>query len=100
MSFFSSPKQPLPPGYPLPAHDANGNVIRQGMSVRILAIPDTLTHDLPSDDVSRLKALEGKVMRILELDAYGMVWFGEGAPWFCVKPSEVSALMHGEQNDI
>jgi len=92
MSFFPPPRTPLPPGYPLPALDLNGNAIRQGMQVRIPTIPPSLTHDLPGEDVLRLKAIEGKVMRILEVDAYGMVWFGEEAPWFSLRPCEVIAL--------
>jgi hypothetical protein len=31
-------------------------------------------------------------MPVLELDTYGMVWFGDGSPWFCLKPSEIAAL--------
>jgi hypothetical protein len=82
----------LPPGYPLPAQDANGIGLEPGMAVRILAIPDWLNHDLPQEEVALLKATEGTVMPILELDAYGMVWFGKEDPWFSLKPSEVAAL--------
>jgi hypothetical protein len=92
MSFFNPPTKPLPQGYPLTALDANGTALASGMLVRILIIPDWLTHDLPPDDVRRLRATEGTVMSILELDAYGMVWFGDGAPWFSLKPSEVAAV--------
>ena len=66
--------------------------LNAGMPVRILTIPESPTHDLPRDEVLRLKASEGTVMLILELDAYGMVWFGAEDPWFCLKPSEVAAL--------
>jgi hypothetical protein len=90
--FFKQSSKPLPPGYPLPALDANGVALKAGMTVRILTIPECLTHDLPHDEASRLKARAGTVMPILELDAYGMVWFGEEDPWFCLEPSEVAAL--------
>jgi len=92
VSFFKPPSKPLPQGYPLSPHDANGVRLKAGMLVRILVIPESLTHDLPPDEVSRLKIKEGMVMSVLELDAYGMVWFGDGAPWFSLKPSEVAAL--------
>lgn len=82
----------MPQGYPLPPLDANGVGLKAGLPVRVLTIPDWLTHDLPRDEVARLTATEGTVMSVLELDAYGMVWFGNGAPWFCFKPSEVAAL--------
>ena len=68
------------------------------MPVRILTIPESLTHDLPREEVARLKATEGTVMPILELDAYGMVWFGAGDPWFSLKPCEVAALQARSKN--
>jgi len=92
MSFFDPPRDPLPQGYPLPPLDVNGTALATGMLVRILVIPDWLTHDLPPEEVLRLRAREGTVMPILEMDAYGMLWFGDGAPWFSLKPSEVAAV--------
>jgi hypothetical protein len=92
MSFFSPPSKPLPPGYPLPPLDANGVTLEPGALVRILTIPTWLTHDLPREDVLQLKAMEGTVMPVLELDAYGMVWFGNDTPWFSLEPSEVAAI--------
>ena len=100
MSLFPPPRKPLPPGYPLPAIDANGVALCKGMSVRILAIPDWLTHDLPAEDVSRLRAVQGTVMSILELDAFGMVWFGDNGPWFSLKPSEVAPISTPSHNAI
>jgi len=100
MSFSSPPREPPSQGYPLPAVDANGVALCEGMSVRILAIPDWLTHDLPEDEVSRLKVLEGTVMPILELDAFGMVWFGDNGPWFSLMPSEVAAISTPSHNAI
>jgi len=89
MSFFEPPSKPLPPGYPLPAIDAEGKPIHTGQRVLIPTIPASLTHDLPDDDVARLKVMEGKVLPILELDAYGYAWFGEADPWFSLRPCDV-----------
>jgi hypothetical protein len=100
MSFFLPPSKPFPPGYPLPALDVNGAHLEQGMLVRILSIPEWLTHDLPYEDVARLKTMKGTVMPILEIDTYGMVWFGESDPWFSLKPSEVAAIEASSQNAI
>jgi hypothetical protein len=82
----------MPSGFPLAPFDANGVEIKPGSLVRIPTIPDSLIHDLPPQDVSLLKSVEGSVMPVLELDAYGMVWFGHDSPWFSLKPSEVVAL--------
>src|SRR5262245_34331115 len=90
MSFFPPPREPLPPGYPLEPIDARGCRIAQGDLVLIPSpLPTWLVHDLPAEDVARLKQREGTVMRILELDAYGFVWFGEEDPWFSLRPGEV-----------
>jgi len=88
--YFAAPAH-LPEGYPLAALDANGRLLQEGQRVRIDAMPKSLLHDLPDDDVLRLRALEGTPLPILGFDAYGYVWFGEGAPWFCVRPDEVIA---------
>jgi len=98
MSFSPPPSKPLPSGYPLPAIDAAGNAIRLGVRARILTIPEWLTHDLPADEVLSLRAVEGTVMRIVEIDASGYVWFGNHGPWFCLRPSEIAVLVGTEQN--
>jgi hypothetical protein len=71
--------------------DADGQPIAVGDEARILSIPQWLTNDLPEEDVTRLKAQEGKVMRVIEVDAHGYVWFGtdDTGRWFCLRPSEV-----------
>ena len=90
MSFFGPPRKPPPPGYPLKPVDARGNTITAGDAVVIpRPLPDWLVHDLPSEDVARLREQEGQVMRIFEIDEYGYVWFGDGSPWFSLRPSEV-----------
>lgn len=79
----------MPPGNPLAPLDASGNSVREGDSVLIPAIPDWLTHDLPPEEVAALQALAGTVMAILEVDAYGYLWFGVGTPWFSLRPTDV-----------
>lgn len=93
MPFFEAPSKPLPPKYPLPAFDAEGRPLRAGQRVLICAIPAWLTHDLPEDDVARLKVMEGKILPILEVDAYGHIWFGEEDPWFSLRPNEVVTVV-------
>jgi hypothetical protein len=47
---------------------------------------------LPQEDQVRLKSYEGKIFQVLEIDRYGMVWFGadgESAS-FSLKPNEVT----------
>ena len=70
--------------------DSAGNVLSADSVVRILNIPEWLTHDLPADEVAQLKALTGSTMQVLELDSYGYVWFGssDGTKWFCIRPSD------------
>jgi len=77
----ASPSQQLPP------LDAHGAKLVAGMAVRILTIPQWLTHDLPSEDVDRLKKVEGTVRRITRIDANGYVWIED---WFCLRPTEVA----------
>lgn len=89
--WFATPAA-LPDGYPLPRADANGSALREGQRVRIPVLPASLVHDLPTDDVARLRDVEGIPLPILGFDAYGYVWFGERDPWFCVRPNEVVAL--------
>jgi hypothetical protein len=71
--------------------DANGQPIAVGDQTRILSIPQWLTNDLPEEDVTRLRTQEGKVMRVLDVDAHGYVWFGTDSTgrWFCLRPSGV-----------
>jgi hypothetical protein len=77
-----------------PATDANGKVISVGSLVLIRKIPVWLTHDLPVEDVERLKAVEGTLMRVAEIDRFGYVWLAAddvSTGWFCLKPNEVEA---------
>jgi len=88
--YFAAPAH-LPDGYPLAAIDANGRALHEGQRVRIETMPIGLLHDLPENDVARLRALEGTPLPILGFDAYGYVWFGDGEPWFSMRPDEVIA---------
>jgi hypothetical protein len=90
MSFFQKPKGPLPPGYPLPAIDSLGVPIVVGALVTINTIPESLTHDLPDDEAGRLKARQGTQMRVVEIDSYGHLWFGDCGPWFSLSPTHVT----------
>jgi hypothetical protein len=77
-----------------PCIDSRGRRIDVGSDARILTIPEWLTHDLPTDEIERLKAAEGTIMRVLEIDAHGYIWFGtnNSGRWFCLRPAEVQVV--------
>jgi len=85
------PPKSLPPGFPLAAVDSAGRPIRVGAKVRIESVA-SCARGLPQEDQGRLKSYEGKVFEVLEIDRYGMVWFGAdgGGASFSLKPSEVA----------
>jgi hypothetical protein len=88
----SVPASPqLPPGFPLPPIDANGDPLMAGVLVDIQSIPASLTHDLPEAEVVALRALEGSSQRILRFDDHGFAWFGDdnSSGWFCLRPEEL-----------
>jgi hypothetical protein len=70
--------------------DSADNEITAECMVRILNIPEWLTHDLPADEAALLKALSGSTLPVLELDSYGYVWFAssDGTKWFCIRPTD------------
>lgn len=74
--------------------DAQGQQIAVGDDAKILSIPSWLTHDLPEDEVASLNAREGTIMKVLEIDAHGYIWFGSDntGRWFCLRPSEVQVV--------
>jgi hypothetical protein len=76
---------------PNPPRDSAGNPVGIGMQAKIATIPGWLTHDLPEEDAAALESLRGAIMRIIDIDAYGYVWFGsaDGSPWFCLQPSDI-----------
>jgi len=84
---------PLPPGFPLPSVDKAGKSIRAGAKVRILSVASCAKW-LPAEDQHRLRSYEGHVFAVLEIDRYGMVWFGSegGGPSFSLRPEEVAVV--------
>lgn len=56
-------------------------------------MPSWLLADLPEEDISALRQLEGTVMTIVEIDEYGYVWFGtngKDSRWFCLRQEEIT----------
>ncbi len=49
---------------------------------------------LPAEDQHRLRSYEGHTFTVLEIDRYGMVWFGSegGGPSFSLRPEEVAVV--------
>ena len=70
----------------------SGRPIVEGSRVRIPVMPHALIHDLPAEDIAHLRAVEGQVLPVLEIDGYGFLWFGEHAPWFSLMPGEVTLV--------
>jgi hypothetical protein len=85
------PPKSLPPGFPLAAVDSSGRAILVGAKVRIESVA-SCTRGLPQEDRVRLRSYEGKIFQVLEIDRYGMVWFGTdgGSANFSLKPNEVT----------
>ena len=90
MTDWPPPKR-LPPGFPLPAVDSSGREIRVGAKVRIESVVSCV-RGLPKEDQARLRSYEGKIFEVLEIDRYGMVWFGVdgGSASFSLKPGELA----------
>lgn len=75
-----------------PYVDKKGKPISVGANATIPTMPSWLLADLPADEVTALRQLEGTVMPIVEIDEYGYVWFGangKDSRWFCLRPEEV-----------
>jgi hypothetical protein len=47
--------------------------------VKIEAIPDWLTHDLPSDEREQILGCVGRIMIVESIDSAGYLWVGFGA---------------------
>lgn len=90
MTDWPPPKR-LPPGFPLSALDSSGRPIRVGAKVRIESVVSCV-RGLPKEDQARLRSYEGKIFEVLEIDRYGMVWFGVdgGSASFSLKPGELA----------
>lgn len=87
------PPKSLPPGFPLPSKDRAGRSISVGAKVRIESVASCV-RELSKEDKSRLKSYEGQVFQVLEIDRYGMIWFGVegGGANFSLRPEEVTVL--------
>ena len=87
------PPKGLPPGFPLLSVDRAGRPIRAGAKVRILSV-SSCARGLPNEDQARLRAYEGQLFEVLEIDRYGMVWFGsEGRTAnFSLRPEEIAVV--------
>jgi hypothetical protein len=85
------PEKKLPPGFPLAPVDETGCPIVVGAKVRIVSVTSSL-QGLPPEDQARLRSYEGQTFQVLEIDRYGMLWFGsDGASAnFSLKPREVA----------
>jgi len=85
------PKKKLPPGYPLAPVDESGVPIVVGAKVRVVSVT-SCARELPREDQARLRSYEGKTFEVLEIDRYGMIWFGagDGSSNFSLKPGEVA----------
>ena len=64
----------MPEGFPLPSIDSKGRPIKEGDTIRIDVIPDSLVSSLEEDEKATVKGCEGKEMEIIEIDKYGFVW--------------------------
>lgn len=52
--------------------------IRVGDRVKLLGLPDWLTHDLPESEQMEMRAFVGQWAVVNEIDAYGFFWLGFG----------------------
>ena len=87
------PEKKLPPGFPLAAVDEDGRAIVVGAKVRIVTVSSGI-QGLAPEDRARLRSYEGKVLPVLEIDRYGMIWFEAegGSGNFSLKPREVAVV--------
>ena len=88
------PPRRLPPGFPLRALDQAGHAICVGAKVRIVSVASCI-RELPAEDQQRLKSYEGQIFDVLEIDRYGMLWFGADGSTrvsFSLRPDEVAIV--------
>jgi len=73
--------------------DKAGCAIAVGAKVRIVSVASCAS-GLPREDQLRLSSYVGKILEVLEIDRYGMIWFGaEGDGGnFSLKPGEVAVI--------
>jgi hypothetical protein len=88
------PHKPLPPGFPLASVDKEGRAISAGAKVKILSV-QSCARGLPAEEQARLRSYEGQILDVVEIDRYGMVWFGSGGssrPDFSLRPEEIAVV--------
>ena len=73
--------------------DKAGRPISVGAKVRIVSVASCAS-GLPREDQIRLSSHVGKILEVLEIDRYGMIWFGAegGGGNFSLKPGEVAVV--------
>jgi hypothetical protein len=62
--------------------------------VRIVSVASCI-RELTADDQRRLKSYEGQVFDVLEIDRYGMIWFGADGGTsvdFSLRPEELEVV--------
>ncbi|CAN7392844.1 hypothetical protein LJR129_002437 [Acidovorax sp. LjRoot129] len=71
--------------------------MKVGDQVRVLAIPEWLTHDLPEEDIARLNAQVGEVVQIRELQSHSHLWFSfsDGSEGFALHRRDVEPVRSG-----
>lgn len=55
------------------------DTIQVGDCVRLLGLPDWMTHDLPHDEQVEMLSFVGKCAEIEKIDDYGYYWLGFGS---------------------
>ncbi len=62
--------------------DINGDIVTEGVKVKLLGIPESLLSVLPDEEVEALKSMMGEIFEVYEIDEYGGTWvekwFNEG----------------------
>jgi hypothetical protein len=52
--------------------------IQAGDHVKLLGLPDWMTHDLPLDEQKEMRSFVGQSTQVEKIDAYGYYWLGFG----------------------
>lgn len=53
--------------------------IQPGDRIKLLSVPEWLTHDLPADEVAEIRGFVGREAVVEKIDAAGYFWIGFGA---------------------
>jgi hypothetical protein len=73
--------------------------IHPGDRVKVLTIPESLTRDLPAEDMARLRATKGKVVTVVRHMPHGYLWlsFTDGTEGFSLQPQDVQVVKESKQ---